>query len=77
LVTTQPRGARIFVDGRDTGQTTPAVITVKPGTYRVRLERDGFAPSEEEVTVQEQRQGIVNRRLKPSAPAAPSGDQPR
>ncbi|MCS6860651.1 MAG: PEGA domain-containing protein [Abditibacteriales bacterium] len=37
-ISSNPAGARIFLDGRDTGLVTPALIKkVEPGTYTVRL----------------------------------------
>lgn len=37
LVSSQPADARIILDGRDTGQTTNARLTVSPGKHAVRL----------------------------------------
>ena len=45
LVTSEPPGARVFVDGTDTGQTTPAVIDIAGnfGTdHVVELRRRGY-----------------------------------
>lgn len=52
-VSTTPPGAKILLDGRDTGKTTPADIDgLKPGvSYRVKTVMAGFAPYEEPVSV--------------------------
>jgi hypothetical protein len=43
-VTSDPPGARILVDGRETGLTTPAQIA--PGaSARITVEKEGHAPS--------------------------------
>ncbi len=42
FVFTEPEGATVTIDGRDTGLTTPAVI--EPGSASVTVEKEGFAP---------------------------------
>jgi len=64
VINSSPLGARILVDGKDSGQTSPAVIPIKAGTHRVRLELDGFEPVEREVTVEERKPGMMNPKLK-------------
>ncbi|MBV9436522.1 MAG: serine/threonine protein kinase, partial [Acidobacteria bacterium] len=64
VITSSPLGARVIVDGKDTEQTTPATISVQPGTYHVRLELDGFEPVEHDVKVKEHRPGVWNPMLK-------------
>lgn len=39
LVSSEPPGARIILDGRDTGRTTNARLAVSPGKHEVRLVR--------------------------------------
>jgi tRNA A-37 threonylcarbamoyl transferase component Bud32 len=47
LVLSEPRGARVLVDGKPTPETTPAIVRgLKPGHHRVRLQADGFSISE-------------------------------
>ncbi|MGI9102944.1 MAG: protein kinase domain-containing protein [Terriglobales bacterium] len=41
-VNSDPPGARIFVDGADTGKVTPARVTVNPGSRNVELRKDGY-----------------------------------
>lgn len=42
-ITSQPAGAQIFIDGKDTGRLTPAQISVdKPGTHTLLIRKQGF-----------------------------------
>jgi hypothetical protein len=43
---------RIYVDGVFAGNTPKGAILVTPGTHRVRVVRDGFAPFEDTVRVE-------------------------
>lgn len=51
-VNSDPSGARVFVDGKDTGKTTPATITVKrkSGTHMLKFERTGFEETNHALT---------------------------
>jgi serine/threonine protein kinase len=53
VVRSEPRGARVLLDGADTGQTTPALLKgVTSGEpHKVRLELEGHSPLDEVVTV--------------------------
>ena len=44
VLNSDPPGAEIYIDGRDSGQLTPARITVNAGQHRVALRKDGFKP---------------------------------
>lgn len=51
-VVSEPQGARIFLDDRDTGRTTPAVLeSVRTGTHEVRVELEGYEPQAQTVRV--------------------------
>ncbi len=39
-----PPGAAIYLDGRDTGQVTPARISANEGQHRIALRKEGFKP---------------------------------
>ena len=53
IVITQPPGARILLDGKDTGKKSPAVIRLSAtGKYRVQVELRGFQSEQREVLVQ-------------------------
>ena len=45
-VKSQPRGARVFVDGKDVGSTPLTVKLSRWGFHRVRVELDGYEPYE-------------------------------
>ena len=46
-----PPGARILVDGAETGERTPARLELQPGEHEVRLEHQGFGSAQRKVTV--------------------------
>jgi hypothetical protein len=48
-----PAGARIIVDGTDTGRVAPAFVGLEPGTHQLSLELDGYhvLPASRGVTV--------------------------
>jgi hypothetical protein len=46
MVASLPAGARIFIDGRDSDQVTPAEVQVNSGTHQVTIEKDGKRTSE-------------------------------
>lgn len=39
-----PPGAAIYLDGEDTRQRTPSVLTIEPGRHQIRAEREGYEP---------------------------------
>jgi len=41
-VTSDPSGASIFVDGRDSGRPTPSALTVEKGSHSVLVRKPGF-----------------------------------
>lgn len=52
LVTSEPAGARILVDGEDTGHTTPSMVDLGAllGTdHNITVRKKGFAPEERRV----------------------------
>ncbi len=50
LVTADPPGATIFIDGRDSGRVTPSQITIeKPGSHTILVRKQGYL--EETTTV--------------------------
>jgi hypothetical protein len=66
MVSSKPPGASIFIGGKDSGQTSPAVIRLKPGKYHVRVELEGFDPAEADITVPENKAALFSPVLKPS-----------
>ncbi len=65
VVNSKPPGASIFIDGKDSGQTSPAVIPLKPGKYHVRVVLEGFDAFESDVTVPQNKAAFFNPVLKP------------
>ena len=45
MVTSEPAGAAIFLNDKPMPQKTPAQISLAPGTYSVRVEKDGLRKS--------------------------------
>jgi len=83
-ITTEPPGARILIDGRDTGLVTPARIPIEGrAPNALRLARDGYQPAEVELTAEDLEAGTRHVKLVPlvEPPAAPgivefSGEYP-
>ncbi|MGZ4831776.1 MAG: serine/threonine-protein kinase [Terriglobales bacterium] len=40
----EPNGAHIYLDGRDSGEITPAHMAVNPGQHRIALRKEGYRP---------------------------------
>jgi hypothetical protein len=57
-VTSNPVGARIIVDGEDAGQAPLILSLKKNGSHRIRIEKEGFNPTEL----------VITRKLSPHAP---------
>jgi serine/threonine protein kinase len=53
VVTSNPQGANIWLDGKDSGQTTPAQLTVEKGFHKVTVKKAGFKEMSTEETVAE------------------------
>lgn len=50
-VNSSPPGASIRLDGREILEKTPAMLKLKPGTYKLEVIKDGLPPQSREVTV--------------------------
>ena len=53
VVTSNPQGANIWVDGKDSGLTTPAQLTVEKGFHKITVRKAGFKEMSTEETVAE------------------------
>lgn len=64
-LSSEPAGAAIWLDGKDTGKKTPAVFSVDKGVHAFGFVLDGYAPSEGRVTVTPPYESSVFRVLLP------------
>ena len=55
-IISNPGGATIRIDGKDTGQKTPAMLKLAPGKYTLEVVKDGLPAQSQEVSV---RNGVV------------------
>jgi predicted Ser/Thr protein kinase len=82
-IDSQPQGARIVIDGVESGRETPAEVDVEPGRLpSVTLRLAGRSPVTAQLTSEDVDKGIVILHLdrpaadKPAAPAAPPAAPP-
>ena len=53
-VTSTPSNADVYLDGTDTGKTTPCTLkNVSPGDHAIKVSKEGYADYQETVTVEE------------------------
>lgn len=65
-VVSEPSGAKILLDGKDTGKVTPAVLErVSVGTHEITLERDGYESVTQKVSVERNKRAAVTVTLEP------------
>jgi predicted Ser/Thr protein kinase len=62
---TRPRGASIMVDERMIPRATPFKFPLKPGSYVITLQKDGFQPVKRMVQIQEGQQLEIDEILPP------------
>jgi PEGA domain-containing protein len=69
LVRSTPAGARVFVDGKDTGVTPMTLRGLTQGSHSVRLVREGYTPAERTVSFTAARpaQSLIVELPRPSA----------
>jgi serine/threonine protein kinase len=58
-ISSTPAGADIFVDGRATGQKTPATLMLAPGARQVRVAKQGYEPFEQDVKLVENQLAVM------------------
>jgi hypothetical protein len=63
-ITSDPPGAKIFIDGEFKGQT-PAEISLSTGTYQIFLQRQLYEPYKESVVIEKGQTKTLNIRLSP------------
>jgi serine/threonine protein kinase len=83
LVRSAPSGARVFVDGKDRGQTPAAIAALARGEHRIRVVREGYTTAERRVVLSPSRpEQSLSVPLAPeprsarSALSAPSSSKP-
>ena len=65
-VNSTPSGARVFINGKDTGKKTPCVLNeVTSGSNAIRLSLQDYAPGNTTVTVSDGQTANVNMSLEP------------
>ena len=72
-VSSDPSGASIWLDGKDTGKKTPSDIDVPPGTHKISLQAAGKKQSDQDVEVAAFTGATVNAKLE-DAPTAVAED---
>ena len=66
VVTSQPAGARVTVDGRALQETTPAALRdLGAGMHEVRIEKDGYAVVERSLTIGKGERAAIDVALPP------------
>lgn len=72
VVRSTPAGARVLVDGRDRGRTPLTLASLSPGSYAIRVTRDGYLPIERRLTISASRPSqSLSLSLAAERPAAP------
>ena len=55
-----PKGATVFLDGKEIGSAPVKGYSVKPGAHEIILEKNGYAPATHEVTVQDAKRLVAD-----------------
>lgn len=64
-ITSEPSGAGILVDGEMTGTTPLELADISPGNHTLGIQKDGYQPVIENITVRENETATVGRTLVP------------
>ncbi|OGP85881.1 MAG: hypothetical protein A2Z08_00930 [Deltaproteobacteria bacterium RBG_16_54_11] len=67
-ITSEPAGAKIFIDGEFKGQT-PADISLTAGTYQVFLQHQLYEPYKDSVMIEKDQTKTLNIKLSPAGEA--------
>lgn len=67
VLTSKPDGARVFIDDHLTTATNNT-INLQPGTYKVRIEKDGYFPWKKSIDIKKEAVSAANATLFPTAP---------
>ena len=52
-IDSKPTGAEIFINGKGSGKTPFKQINIKPGTYKIKIVKDGYLPFVTQITIKE------------------------
>lgn len=63
-VTSEPTGAKVYVDGREVGETPLILSEINSGQRTIRVLKEGFNPSEGKVEIKPGEQKALNAHLK-------------
>jgi hypothetical protein len=67
-VLSEPEGASVFINQRSAGETPVLLTDLRPGSYVVRIERNGYQRWTTSVTVSATRQTRLTAKLQPDNP---------
>jgi predicted Ser/Thr protein kinase len=76
VVTSNPQGANVWIDGKDSGMVTPAQITVEKGAHRVTVKKAGFKDASADETLAEGQTLSFSPVLLSVSPQAEDGKNP-
>jgi serine/threonine-protein kinase len=76
VITSNPQGANVWVDGKDTGTVTPAQITVEKGPHRVMVKKAGFKDASADETLAEGQTLSFSPTLLSVSPQSEEGKNP-
>jgi len=68
-ITTTPDGAKIYINGKSTGKTTPATIRqlVAGSIITIRVEKDGYEPMTQKLKIPDDNEpAVINLKLEPA-----------
>lgn len=62
IVDSTPSGAKVLLDGQDTGETTPVTLqNVTPGVHSVHVERNGYLPWQKNLEMKAEQVTFANK----------------
>ncbi|MCK5612358.1 PEGA domain-containing protein, partial [Candidatus Pacearchaeota archaeon] len=68
-IKSQPKGATVYVDGEEKGTTNLDLPDLAPGTYDVKIVKEGFSSWRRDVEVQKENLNLIDATLFPIAPS--------
>src|SRR3990170_6658602 len=69
LVKSVPDGAKVFLDDELSGATDSTIGSLQPGTYHLKIEKEGFLSWEKDVEVKEELVTSITALLPPRSPS--------